>query len=71
MVIIVTGGGAGYIGSHTAVLLQEAGHKVVVFDNLCNGHSDAFNRINRITEISPVFVKNDECTEPKPWLPGL
>jgi len=52
-------GGAGYIGSHTVVLLQEAGHKVVVFDNLCNSHPEVFNRINQITGISPVFVKGD------------
>ncbi len=58
MTIMVTGG-AGYIGSHTTVLLQEAGHKVVVFDNLCNSHSEVFNRINQITGVSPVFVNGD------------
>lgn len=54
-------GGAGYIGSHTVVLLQEAGYEVVVFDNLCNSHSEVFNRINQITGIAPVFVKGDIC----------
>ena len=58
MTIMVTGG-AGYIGSHTTVLLQEAGHEVVVFDNLCNSHAEVFNRINQITGITPVFVKGD------------
>ena len=33
--ILVTGG-AGYIGTHTCVELIEAGHEVVVFDNLSN-----------------------------------
>ena len=33
--ILVTGG-AGYIGSHTVVELVEAGHDVVVVDNLVN-----------------------------------
>ncbi|MGE3304083.1 MAG: UDP-glucose 4-epimerase GalE [Hyphomonadaceae bacterium] len=34
--ILVTGG-AGYVGSHTALTLAEAGHRVVVYDNLSNG----------------------------------
>ena len=33
--VLVTGG-CGYIGSHTALCLAEAGHQVVVLDNLCN-----------------------------------
>jgi UDP-glucose 4-epimerase len=35
--ILVTGG-AGYIGSHTALLLVNSGHDVVVLDNLYSGH---------------------------------
>ena len=35
MRILVTGG-AGYIGSHTAVVLLEQGHDVIIVDNLCN-----------------------------------
>jgi UDP-arabinose 4-epimerase len=38
--VMVTGG-AGYIGSHTARLLVESGHHVVVLDNLSRGHLDA------------------------------
>src|SRR5260370_34952983 len=37
MRILVTGG-AGYIGSHTAKALVQAGHEPVVFDNLSEGH---------------------------------
>ena len=37
MNVLVTGG-AGYIGSHTCLALQEAGHRVVVLDNLERGH---------------------------------
>lgn len=40
MNILVTGG-AGYIGSHTVRLLEQAGGKVVVYDNLITGHRDA------------------------------
>ncbi|HWA23490.1 MAG TPA: UDP-glucose 4-epimerase GalE [Caulobacterales bacterium] len=35
--ILVTGG-AGYVGSHTAMSLAAAGYRPVVYDNLCNGH---------------------------------
>jgi len=38
--ILVTGG-AGYIGSFTTRALQQAGHEVVVYDNLCFGHREA------------------------------
>lgn len=38
---ILVSGGAGYVGSHTARLLAEAGHEVWVYDNLCAGHRGA------------------------------
>lgn len=38
MATILVTGGAGYIGSHCCLALTRAGHKVVVFDNLRNGH---------------------------------
>ena len=34
-------GGAGYIGSHTTLALQEAGYRAVVYDNFSSGHRDA------------------------------
>ena len=39
--ILVTGG-AGYIGSHTCVALLEAGHTVIVADNLCNSKAEKY-----------------------------
>ncbi|MDR2678680.1 MAG: UDP-glucose 4-epimerase GalE, partial [Zoogloeaceae bacterium] len=39
----------GYIGSHTAVVLLEAGHSVVLYDNLANSHPDVAARIARLT----------------------
>ncbi|MBP5273915.1 MAG: UDP-glucose 4-epimerase GalE [Abditibacteriota bacterium] len=48
MKILVTGG-AGYIGSHTSVLLLEAGFDVAIADNLSNSSPEALERIKRIT----------------------
>ena len=48
MNILVTGG-ARYIGSHTCVKLINAGHQVVVFENLTNSHPETLRRIERIT----------------------
>ena len=42
--ILVTGG-AGYIGSHTALELLAAGHDVVVVDNLINSREEALQRV--------------------------
>jgi UDP-glucose 4-epimerase len=46
--ILVTGG-AGYIGSHTCLVLLEAGYEVVVLDNLCNSKSDSLSRVEELT----------------------
>lgn len=47
MNVLVTGG-AGYIGSHTVVELINAGHKVVVVDNLCNSNKKSLDRVAQI-----------------------
>lgn len=46
--ILVTGG-AGYIGSHTIIGLQEAGYDVVVVDNLSNSNPESLKRVEQIT----------------------
>lgn len=56
--ILVTGG-AGYIGSHTVVELQNAGYEVVVIDDLSNANADSIDGIERITGIRPAFEKLD------------
>lgn len=56
--ILVTGG-AGYIGSHTTVELQNAGYDVVIIDNLSNSNADVIDGIERITGIRPTFYEAD------------
>jgi UDP-glucose 4-epimerase len=56
--VLVTGG-AGYIGSHACVELMQAGHEVVVLDNLCNSHAAVLQRIARIVGRTPDFARAD------------
>ena len=58
MAILVTGG-AGYIGSHTVVELQNAGYDVVVLDNLSNASEKALDRVSKITGKPVRFYKAD------------
>ena len=60
MKILVTGG-AGYIGSHTCVELLDAGHEVVIVDNLYNSSRKAVDQIGEITGKTPVFYETDMC----------
>ena len=56
--ILVTGG-AGYIGSHTCVELLEAGHDVVVLDNLSNSSEESLKRVQALTGKSLKFIQGD------------
>jgi UDP-glucose 4-epimerase len=56
--ILVTGG-AGYIGSHACVELLQAGHDIVVVDNLSNSSEDALQRVRHITGRDFPFVNLD------------
>ena len=58
MSILVTGG-AGFIGSHTVVELQEAGYDVVVLDNLSNSNVKSLDRVEAITGKKVPFYKAD------------
>ncbi len=58
MTILVTGG-AGYIGSHTCVLLLEAGYDVIVFDNFSNASKESIVRVEEITGRSVNLVEGD------------
>ncbi|MCD6353429.1 MAG: UDP-glucose 4-epimerase GalE [Proteobacteria bacterium] len=58
MRILVTGG-AGYIGSHTCVELLQAGHEVVVVDNLSNSKEESLKRVQELTGKKIRFHKID------------
>ncbi|MBR2474770.1 MAG: UDP-glucose 4-epimerase GalE [Clostridia bacterium] len=60
MKILLTGG-AGYIGSHTAIELMALGHEVVIVDNLVNASEKVIERIEAISGKKPVFYKADCC----------
>lgn len=56
--ILVTGG-AGYIGSHTTLALLEAGHNVIVLDNLTNSSLESLRRVERICGKAATFIEGD------------
>ncbi|HHD81479.1 MAG TPA: SDR family NAD(P)-dependent oxidoreductase, partial [Campylobacterales bacterium] len=58
MNILVTGG-AGYIGSHTCILLIEAGYSIVVFDNFSNSSIESIKRVEKIVNQSIPVVEGD------------
>lgn len=58
MNILVTGG-AGYIGSHTCVELLQAGHNVIVVDNLSNSKEESLRRVQALTGRPLTFHKVD------------
>ncbi len=56
---ILLTGGAGFIGSHTAVEVLEAGYDVVVADDLSNAEASVMDRVEKITGKRPVFYQLD------------
>ena len=58
MNILLTGG-AGYIGSHTAAALVEAGHSIVIYDNLCNSKVQVIENLEKILGKQVPFVEGD------------
>ena len=54
--ILVTGG-AGFIGTHTVIELIQAGHQVVVVDNLVNSNRKSLEVVERITGVEIPFMR--------------
>ena len=58
MTILLTGG-TGYIGSHAALALINAGHQVILYDNLSNSSVTVIDYLKKITLQDIVFVEGD------------
>ena len=58
MKILVTGG-AGYIGSHTTLLLLDAGYDVIVFDNFSNASAESIRRVEALTDKKTILIEGD------------
>ena len=57
--VVLLAGGAGYIGSHTAVELINAGHEVVIVDNLVNSSEKSIQEVEKILGKSITFYNED------------
>ncbi len=64
MKILLTGG-TGYIASHTAVVLLEHGHEVVLVDNLSNSKKEVVSKIEKIANKKVSFYEVDVCNKEK------
>lgn len=60
MNVLLTGG-AGYIGTHTAIELLAAGHTVVIIDNFANSSPESIKRVETITDTTIPFYEADVC----------
>ena len=59
MSYVLLTGGAGYIASHTAIVLQEAGYNVLALDNLCNSSAESLLRVAKITGQTVPLIQTD------------
>ncbi len=59
MSYVLLTGGAGYIASHTAIVLQEAGYNVLALDNLCNSSAESLLRVANITGKAVPLIQAD------------
>lgn len=62
MKVLVTGG-AGYIGTHTCLVLLNKGHEVVVVDNLSNSKLEAVKRVEKLAGKEISFYEADVCSK--------
>ncbi|MBQ6471192.1 MAG: UDP-glucose 4-epimerase GalE, partial [Victivallales bacterium] len=62
---ILLTGGTGYIGSHTAVAMIQAGYDIVIVDNLSNSEAAVIDRVEQITGTRPAFYPYDVSDKEK------
>lgn len=63
--VLITGG-AGYIGSHTALELLNAGYETVVYDNLSNSSRESVRRVEELTGKQVIFYEGDVLDKENP-----
>jgi UDP-glucose 4-epimerase len=56
-------GGAGYIGSHTATVLDNAGYSVTIFDNFSNSNKSVVVALKRLTN-NPINCIGGDILDP-------
>lgn len=59
MASVLLTGGAGYIGSHTALVLAQAGYQVIALDNLCNASAESLLRVAKLTGQNIPLIEAD------------
>ena len=59
MIRVLLTGGAGFIGSHTCIRLQEQGYQVTILDNFINSSQESINRVKRLTGSEPTVYVGD------------
>ncbi len=64
-------GGAGYIGSHTVLMLESRGYKAIVLDNLSSGHKQSLKNTNATIYIDEISKENLEKIAEKHKIDGI
>jgi UDP-glucose 4-epimerase len=65
--ILVTGG-TGFIGSHACVALAQAGHEVLILDNLCNSRADVVDRLAADLRAAARCSSRATCATRRCWM---
>ena len=61
--VLITGG-AGFIGSHTCLVLLEQGHELVVLDNFDNSSPEALNRVQELAGSNAIKLVEGDVRDP-------
>ena len=61
--VLITGG-AGFIGSHTCLVLLEQGHELVVLDNFDNSSPEALRRVQELADSTQLTLVEGDVRDP-------